>query len=214
MNILLDFDGIILRNEKINKIIEEKSIHFVQKKLNKSYFKSERINKFLYRTYGHTANGIANYTSEKLEDVVIDYNNFVFDNINYQDISSYLTKYDKKRINMLLHRSKIYEHKYGLFTNAPLSWCENLFFFLEEDLFDMIDNDKVFASDRGVLKPNILVYKKVENNLENEIHFIDDSYINLLPIKNNKRWKTHLVNSDDILDLTDIIENIHFLERS
>ena len=41
---------------------------------------------------------------------------------------------------MLLHRSKIYEHKYGLFTNAPLSWCENLFFCLEEDLFDNDEN--------------------------------------------------------------------------
>lgn len=209
MNILLDFDGIILRNEKINKIIEEKSIDFVHKKLNKSHFKSERINKFLYKTYGHTANGIANYTSEKLEDIVLDYNDFVFDNINYQDLSSYLTKDDKVRIKMLSHRSKIYEHKYGLFTNAPLSWCVSLFNFLEEDLFNMIDKDKVFTSDGGVLKPNKLVYEKVENNLENKIHFIDDSNINLLPIKNNNKWETHLVHSDDIKDLTDIIEKIH-----
>tara|TARA_Y100000996_G_C22477013_1_gene624594 strand:- start:140 stop:799 length:660 start_codon:yes stop_codon:yes gene_type:complete len=212
MNILLDFDGIILRNENISKIIEEKSIDFVHKKLNKPYSKSKRINKFLYRTYGHTANGVAKYTSEKPEDVVLDYNNFVFDNINYQDISSYLTKEDKKRIDMLSHRSEISDHKFGLFTNAPLSWCENLFYHLDEDLFNMIDYNKVFTSDEGVLKPNISVYKNIENNLDNKIHFIDDSYINLLPVKDNKKWKTYLINSDTILDLIHIIERIHYTE--
>lgn len=212
MNTLLDFDGIIFRNEKVNEVIGQKSIDFVNKKLNLSYSKSKTVNKFLYRTYGHTAIGIAKYTFEKPENVVLDYNNFVFDNINYQDIKSYLTKEDKKRISMLSHRSKVFNHKFGLFTNAPLSWCENLFYYLDDDLSNMIDYDKVFTSDEGLLKPNISVYQNIENNLNDNIHFIEDSYINLLPVKNNKKWKTYLINSDNILDLIDIIERIHYIE--
>lgn len=213
MNILLDFDGIILRNDKIGKIIEQKSINFVHERLNSSYSKSKYINKYLYKTYGHTANGVAVYTSEKQEDVILDYNNFVFNNIDYKHISSYLTKNDKQRVDMLSHQTKVCNHKYGLFTNAPLTWCENLFYHLELDLYEIIDNNKVFTSDEGTLKPSKLVYENIENNLDDTIHFIDDSYINLLPVKDNNNWKTYLINSDATLDLINRIEKIHNKEQ-
>lgn len=211
MNILLDFDGIIVNNQKVGKLIEQKSIDFVQSKLNISHHNSKYINRFLYKTYGHTANGIAKYTSERLDDVVYDYNDFVFNNINYKDFSSYLIKNDKDRIDTLMQTiAKTYDNKYGLFTNAPISWCENLLSCLEIDIYDIIDYDKVYTSDEGDLKPNLTMYNYIDNKLNDTIHFIDDSYINLLPVLKNDKWKTYLVNSGNTFDLIDIIDKIHY----
>lgn len=211
MNILLDFDGIVIRNQTIGKIIEQKSIDFVQSKLNISHRNSKYINRFLYKTYGHTANGIAKYTSERLDDVVYDYNDYVFNNINYKDLSSYLIKNDKDRIDTLMQTiAKTYDNKYGLFTNAPISWCENLLSCLQMDIYDIIDYDKVYTSDEGDLKPNLTMYNYIESELNDTIYFIDDSYVNLSPVLNNDRWKTYLVDSDSTFDLIDTFDKIHY----
>jgi hypothetical protein len=45
--ILLDFDGVVINNPKINEYITHKSIKFIQKKYNKSYAKAKVINKQL-----------------------------------------------------------------------------------------------------------------------------------------------------------------------
>lgn len=210
MNILLDFDGILLRNNKVGKLIEQKSIDFVHKSLNISHSRCKHMNKFLYKTYGHTANGVAKSTSRNLTDVVSDYNDYVFKNMNYQNISHYLDKNDKDRLNTLLDEFKrISDSKYGLFTNAPLSWCENIFSCLENDMNEIIDYNKIFTSDNGLLKPNIITYNNIEEQLDNKIHFIDDSQLNLLPVHKNKKWKTYLMNSNMVYDLVEIVENIH-----
>lgn len=211
-NILLDFDGVVLRNNNINKIIEEKSIDFVQNQLNLSHSKSYNINKRLYKQYGHTACGIAKIKNKNIKNMVLDYNNFIFENISFNDISSYLTEFDRDRIEYLVNNKK---YKLGLFTNTPISWCENILSCLGIDVNMLFNSDNIFTSDLGYLKPESEAYNNVEKNLSCDeiIHFIDDSSINLIPIKNKKNWIPYLSNSDEIDDLINILENIQHSKK-
>jgi hypothetical protein len=212
MNILLDFDGIIFRNKAFTRIIEKKSIEFVEKYWNVSASHSKFLNKILYKKHGHTANGLAKLTKNSLPDVIKDYNDYVFvKNVKHYEFEGLLNKDDYVRFDTLSHymRNNM-DGKYGLFTNAPLVWCETVSLMIGYDLSHIIDYDKVFTSDEGLLKPNMDAYNNVTGVLSSEekIHFIDDSVLNIEPVFNLENWEGYHINSNDPKTIVDALKTI------
>lgn len=188
-SILLDFDGVIINNTNISSFVASKSEQFIAKKYNLSSHKSKQLNRVFYKTHGHTAIGV---DPKEYESHILDYNHYVFANIDYSNLKNMITMKDKHNIKQLA--SSLEGEKYGLFTNAPISWCENICWAANMDIYDFIDDTKCFTSDNGLIKPKKKIYNLVESELKNDrtIYFIDDNEINFKEILHNDKWKTGL----------------------
>jgi FMN phosphatase YigB (HAD superfamily) len=119
-----------------------------------------------------------------------------------------MTEYDVIQLNYL----KNYSFKFGLFTNAPQEWCENIFMIAGMDIYDVIDEEICFSSNDGLVKPKKEAYEFVESKLKNVdmIHFIDDNKINFKEIITNKRWATHWLHNTRYFNLhTYLYHNLH-----
>ena len=189
--VLLDFDGVLINNPIISKYITEKSAHFVRRKYKlRSRCEAINLNKFIYKNYGHSA---LSYNREDDTSNILEYNDFVFKSINYSLINNCMTLQDKCDIRNM----KVYGKKFGLFTNAPLSWCLNICALADVDMYDFIDEKYCFTSNAGLLKPKLEAYENVEANVLPEyekIRFVDDNLINLEPIASNPLWISYHMN--------------------
>ena len=198
--LLFDFDGVLIKNNKIEKIIEEKSIEYVSRKL-KNHSDPKKLNRSFYKKYGHTAIGLKHFLHKENNNIdnyaelVLDYNQFVFSNIDFNDIKKYINKNDIVHINNLLSISGNYYSNVGIFTNAPSTWCENICKLIDIDIYEHIDDNLLFTSDEGLSKPLCNTYNNVENYVSNDILFIDDSISNLMPVINRNKWTVYLQNN-------------------
>lgn len=189
-SVLLDFDGVLIKNKHISDLIETKSIEYIQKKYNKSMKASKVINTYFYKTFGHTA---INPNQHNYRYNVLEYNEFVYSNMDYNTIDNMMTLNDR----LSLREFQKYGNKqFGLFTNAPIAWCENICSLAQIDLYTFVAEEHCFTSNDGLIKPEKEIYEFVENTMitNESIHFIDDNVINFKCIVDNDRWKTHHLN--------------------
>lgn len=207
VNVLLDFDGVIFKNTKIHKLVEQKSIEYVAKALNVPKKKATQISNYNYKNNGHTT--INSITKHGLN--IHDYNEFVFDNMNWNEINACFNKNDFDNLDIykrLCNRDNI---NYYLYSNASLSYCVNVLKHLNYDLFDLFEPE-TFTSSNCELKPLCDSYQHVENTIHqlnnHKLHFIDDKLINLKPLQHNVNWSTYLldaINEDKIENIFDTI---------
>jgi FMN phosphatase YigB (HAD superfamily) len=94
---------------------------------------------------------------------------------------------------MQIQQLNQYSFKFGLFTNAPKEWCENILMFANMDMYDVFDEEMCFSSNDGLIKPKKEIYDFVETKLDDVdvIHFIDDNKMNFKEIITNQKWSTH-----------------------
>jgi len=187
-SVLLDFDGVLIKNKHISNFVETKSIEYIQKKFNKSTKASKAINTYFYKTFGHTAIGI---NPKHYQENILEYNEFVFGDIDYRTIDNMMTLNDKLSFRKL---QKYGKKSFGLFTNAPIDWCENICALANTDIYDYVDEEKRFTSNDGLIKPQREIYQFVEDTLlptNEKIHFVDDNIINFKCIIDNDKWQTH-----------------------
>ena len=210
INVLLDFDGVIFKNTKIHKLIEEKSIEYVANTLNVPKKKAIQISNYNYKNNGHTT--ISSITKHGLN--IHDYNEYVFDNMNWNEIKTCFNKNDFENLDIykrLYNKYNKYNINYYLYSNASLSYCVNVLKHLNYDLFDLFEPE-TFTSSNCELKPLCDSYQHVENTIHqlnnNKLHFIDDNLINLQPLQHNVKWTTYLldeINEDTITNIFDTI---------
>ena len=188
MNILLDFDGVVLRNERICSVINERSIQYVAtKKKNMCYNDAKTYNSRMYKSRGHTALSFDN--SNTYHDEVCEYNLNVFHNLDFKnDIRQHINKHDVSHINELLLSFEGCK-KPGLFTNAPLLWVHETLGMLGFDIDEVFDTDLLFTSDKGLVKPKLDAYEYINRYCEDEhIVFIDDSEKNIEACEVYDNW--------------------------
>ena len=220
---LFDFDGVILRNSVIQKIVETKAAKYVEKKLKLSSNNGVNLNKILYTHYGHTALGVAKLLEVDYKHIVQEFNDIVYKDFRYEFLmKEHLNFDDYERVHNLNNGLDIIKaeglqdvYTCGLYTNAPMEWCENTLAFMGYDVYDLFDKNQCFTSDNGYLKPHKDSYTFVENRQEEmgwtpelspPIHFIDDSLKNLLPVMNNDNWKITWMSEDEPTVLHSLIE--------
>lgn len=221
--ILFDFDGVILKNDKLGKYIETKAAKYVQKKLKVSETNGVNLNKILYRVYGHTVVGVSKTLEIDYKDITQEFNEFVYKDLHYHTLlNSTLSFIDTERlkylhegISVLKQNNLEQAYPVGLFTNAPLEWCINTMAFMGYDLNELFNEAHIYTSDTCLLKPQIDFYVHVEKqsqkhgwlpNGEHPIHFIDDSITNITPIIDNMNWKFTWLNSNNPMLLKTIIQ--------
>lgn len=194
VRVLLDFDGVIYHNHIIHRIIKHKTIQFLQMKLNLKYHEALHLNDIEYPTKGHSA-----LIVDQSEQTVYDYNQFVFTDELMNDIYKHQTMDDVRRIRELHATKDTKDLELILCSNAPLRYCEHV---IESTgiPFDMLFSiNHIYTSDRlHSVKPTDKYYSQVEQELENTIHFIDDSSMNLQPLYANPRWKPQLYADQDV----------------
>jgi hypothetical protein len=193
--VLLDFDGVVFKNKRATDIITDKSIKFIQSKTKYNYEQAEKINKVIYPTKGHTSFAINNK-----KETLIDYNEYVFENFDYNQLNDIVTKYDKELIQNLVNIKKYRGIEFILFTNAPIMWCLHVMHSMDFKLDDLFLLDKIFTSDNGLIKPMNECYDNIEKNIkERKLHFIDDKMSNILPISSNNNWCGFMIDDTDHL---------------
>jgi len=187
MHILLDFDGVILKNEKIERIINERSIQYVAKKTNTSYAQAKIHNSEMYKKLGHTALSLNNSTTYHQE--VCEYNSEVFHKLDFDsDIRPHITREDISHVQNVM---QCFEgsNKPGLFTNTPLIWVYETLGIIGFDIEDVFNADSMFTSDDGFVKPKLDTYQNVNTRLKyRELVFIDDNEKNIVPSERFDNW--------------------------
>lgn len=192
--VLLDFDGVVLRAVNPSKIVSVKANKYVQRYMKTSASDAVAINKYLYKTFGHTAIGL-----QKLgyEASIADYNEFVYKDINYKKLFSSLKKESKediKEIKELLNQCNNHSITVDIFSNSPSIWFENALYYMG------INEHMGKVKMHGYIKPNKHLLDIVEREYQNKekIIFVDDSFVNFTNTLMNKKWDNIMFTDNEI----------------
>ena len=199
---LFDMDGVILLNRNIHSRVADRSVQFMRKKLPKHLGKkvdrklATYINSVSYTHLGHSCLLFGNDKEN-----IIEYNTFVFDNDMIDFIHCNINEKDRdyyEKVSNEVEKASI--ENVGLFTNTPFCYCEAVLNSLNRDsYFTEKLLSLAFTSDDGLIKPLPTTYDHVENKLKtfNDIHFLDDSLKNIVPLENRDHWFTQLIKSEN-----------------
>lgn len=170
--ILLDIDGVIVRDPLLLEHVRNNVICYVKTKLPGCKDPS-RVNSILYKMYGHTGLGL----NKAFQIDTSDFNKKVYTPklINHLLDSFKSSEFieDSKILREMAEKTKIV-----LFSNAPLEWSSRV--------RDEISHRMSISYD-GHMKPDINAY--VNFNHKNKYVFVDDKIDNLKPIQSFSHWK-------------------------
>lgn len=172
MNILLDIDGVLIRDHTLLDHVKNNAVKYVTKKL-PSMKRHQKINNLLYKAYGHTALGL----SEEFGIDTSDFDNFVYNRYLLAHLSEYLmTSETFKKDSVTLRSMCDNGAKITLFSNAPLVWTEPIREAIDLRIGNTYEN----------LKPKIETYLKF--GCEEQFVFVDDKINNLVPTILLENW--------------------------
>lgn len=192
--LVLDYDGVVFKNPHAMEAISNRSAKFVSKKLKMSFSNARMVNTTRYKVHGHTVKYLQHIgVDTSLEE----YNEYVFGNIDWDDIALNLKNDDHEPIIDVYLLNKLQGQKCVLFSNAPRLWVDKTL----EALGTHVDIlfDEVFSCETlDQLKPNEKVYKDIERRYpDDDLLFIDDSILNIHGL--GERWKPHWFKPTDNL---------------
>ena len=168
--LLLDVDGVIVRDRGLLDHVKHNAIQYVSKKLPMSNARS--MNTILYKAYGHTAIGL----NEVYGIDVSDYNDNVYDSRLINHLCDFINKSEEfKQDSETIREILSMGHGVELFSNAPLTWTEPI----KRSIDERIKN--------GVYtKPELKTYVKF--NPYKDYVFVDDKMCNLTTSLFLKNW--------------------------
>ena len=181
--ILLDLDGVILKNHPVHQLVTNRCHAYV--KIITKTKTPEILNKYLYETTGHTVLGL-----QKLgyDATITTFNKFVYNSIDPNIFST--KKNDNTKILIDL-KKKCHEKKTDLyiFSNAPDSYVHKVLTHMDLSLKNISTLSEITNS---FLKPDTICYKLVEKWLKvDKITFVDDKVGNILPVINSPKWENY-----------------------
>ncbi len=171
MRLLLDIDGVLIRDNVLLDHVKHNIIKYVNRKLPGTP-PSAKINSLLYRAYGHTAKGLQKEFSIDTRDFdFYVYNPKVINHLYDFLDSSEEFKEDVKHLRQ-------YNGHIELFSNAPLEWSE--------PVREAIGRDIVKVKPSVYFKPDIESYLAVDDG--EPVTFVDDKMCNLMPALFFPNW--------------------------
>lgn len=205
--VVFDFDGVIVRNARMANVVGRASEQFVARHMGCTKKGSKVMNRNLYMKHGHTALGVAHVMRKDSREIVDDFNRFVYGRMNYALIEACVRQDDRMRLRELAELVVCRDVVTGLFTNAPLDWCDKVCTIVGVDMDRIVNQGNYVTSDNCYLKPNIRSYHEVEAMFSDvtkrggDIYFLEDSLINIDPVYNRQtgvNWKCTLVRDDSV----------------
>jgi FMN phosphatase YigB (HAD superfamily) len=206
-SLLLDIDGVLVRDKSFQNKIIKKCIKYVQSKLPESNNPAIVAN-ILYKKYGHTAIGL----NKTFGIDTSDFNNFIYTNDILDNLQT-ITKSDIFQRDALYIRDLIdLGWEVNLFSNAPDSYQ----WMVAAAIHDVIGCHPLGTNgENRQLKPDPLAYKYFSKQKTHV--FIDDSIINLDTASKLPNWHPVHYSSDEksvypqvssILELSKYIHHI------
>ena len=195
--VLVDFDGVVLRNKRADIQVAKRASIYTWRKLNnvKSFNQhlispkqAEDICYNLYKGYGHTLTGLKDIGIPNCN--MVDYNKAVYDTLDYSKLRETNNNFDDFRT--LINYCHEHHHEIYFFSNAPYRWISNTLKDEPDIMYSIEDVRKILhvdEDDESYLKPYHLVYDKLQSHFTKEnVVFIDDNIGNMKPVINNVAW--------------------------
>ncbi len=188
MHLLLDFDGVVLKNHPIHKVVVDRCTNFVHKVVkcpNKEF--ASKLNKDLYYNAGHTLYGLNKLGYEGVNEK--DFEKYVYKDIDYNDYLYNVTETHKSDIESFKHletHCKKNNIEMLFFSNAPDIWCYSI---CNKMGISQLPTTYSYMSR---LKPEPQSYMDLDLHLNSDLYvFVDDKLTNLLntPNTNPNKWQ-------------------------
>lgn len=186
---MLDFDGVLLRNQRVQKFIGHRCTEYLAKRTGLSFAHAKRINQARYPVHGHTAFvlerdfGIPTRPKE--------FNAGVYGDIDYDRMRAMLTDRDITYTREFLETWNIDKRSSFVFTNAPRQWVLEL----DKVLRMPFEDYRILGSDvLGYFKPDPRAYAEAEFFVHlvmphaNALCLVDDSVENVKMAMVLPRW--------------------------
>jgi FMN phosphatase YigB (HAD superfamily) len=219
---LLDVDGVVYRHPRVLYHVGHKCVNYVSKKLQVDLPAAQSINTTLYQRFGHTLLGLQRVYDMHIEDIMEEFNSFVYDQktLKYLKDSKDDEVVKKLRTEMreFVDFCNNKDVPVYLFSNAPYLWCREIVHMLE--IGGTVPSHNILHCGHDsigyYLKPELTAYKQVETHLRYlyqseddedclKFVFIDDSLTNLVPVMDRKDWTPIYMNKDIKLDNANIL---------
>ena len=203
--VLLDFDGVVLRNAKIHGVVERRSAEWIAERLHMDNLRlAETMNRETFRKFGHSVL----YDGERAgcNHALIDsYNNYVFDDEFLYDIVPEMTTVDDAiRTHRIWDAGRDRNLEFVLCANPPLRYVEHVLSAQGMNINVMFPDARFTSDGLGMVKPTFEYFHEVERQLgaAPPLHFVDDSAKNV-HCASLMGW-----NAIELSDVEDIVDHL------
>lgn len=171
LHLLMDIDGVLIRDYVLLDHVKSNIVRYVSKKL-PGMKRHEKINNLLYKAYGHTAIGL----QEEFGLDTRDFDDYVYNRYLIAHLHDYIQHDEKFKRDALTLQHICDSTDVSFFSNAPLNWTEPIREAIDLRIKNTSEN----------LKPKFESYLKF--GLDNKIVFVDDKIENLFPTVMLSNW--------------------------
>jgi hypothetical protein len=171
--LLLDVDGVLIRDKPLLNHVKDNVSRYVQHKL-PGVQNPARVNRILYRQYGHTGRGLFDAFGIDTRD----FTKTVYDKKLMSHLWEVLSSNDFQLDAMNIHEM-CQEYEVRLFSNSPLVWTL--------PIASAISDCITVSPQSFFLKPDPRAYVKFPHNRVK--YFVDDSVPNLRTANYLYNWK-------------------------
>lgn len=177
-SLLLDIDGVVVRDKLLMAHVQKNCVNYVQTKLPECKNPSQ-TNKVLYLTSGHTARGLTRHFGVDTRD----FNAKVYDKNVMDHLYSFMETQKFKQDVEIIHEMSRSGWNVTLFTNSPVEWARPIAMAINDEV-------RICCPDRNLMVAHIKPDAKAfENFPKNHTHvFVDDSLKNLGTARRLPNW--------------------------
>jgi len=177
-SLLLDVDGVLVRDKLLMNHLNENCVKYVQSKMPDSK-NAREINRLMYMTSGHTARGLHNNFGIDTSD----FNEKVYDKKLIEHLSEVLSTFEFQEEAKYIHEWNKDYWKVTLFTNAPVVWAGTVARAISDEIYIRAGPENAMS---GPLKPDAAAYADFPKTYTNI--FVDDSLKNLAATRWMPNW--------------------------
>lgn len=155
--LMLDFDGVLLKNPKVQKYVAHKCTEYLAKRTGTTYAHAKQTNDARYPVHGHTARVLEKDFG--LPCGPREFNQGVYGSMDFERVRSWLTQRDAEYARTVLDHWNVRRENTFVFTGAPRKWVLEL----REALALPFEDYRVLGSDvLGHFKPDPRAYAEAE----------------------------------------------------
>jgi FMN phosphatase YigB (HAD superfamily) len=189
--LLLDFDGVVVRNRMVHRVVADACTTCVARKAGVSLAEARRVNDALYPRLGHSSLVLTRHFG--VPTTPSEFNATVYDELlDYDFIARCLRsradqEHARALANMIDSRNTL------VFSNAPWGWCERILSFL--GIGGAVMRSNAICSDSTQLfKPDPRAFAEAEFRASlavpgvQEFVFVDDSPANVAAAADRPGW--------------------------
>lgn len=204
--LLIDFDGVMLRNPKFSRYQTYHSACYVQRITGMSMQACETLNKQCYPRFGHTVTMLNRLFN--INTTLQDYNDYVFDKEKMCSLAKDVdvkTQSEFSSFLKLVKKCNDGNIDTAIFSNADARWIQHCVSMMKPDASTLMSNI-ITPSTINQLKPHKIAYDIVERRYphHDEFWFIDDRKENLVEPSSRDNWiPFHYTSASSMTDLED-----------